>query len=98
MGGNAALLLAAIIWGASFVAQDVGKDHVGAFTYNGLRMLMGVAVLIPLILFMQLKKRKTDTRTKEQKKKEFLSCILLSFFNRVIFNSIPISIRITAVL
>ena len=70
MGGNAALLLAAIIWGASFVAQDVGKDHVGAFTYNGLRMLMGVAVLIPLILFMQLKKRKTDTRTKEQKKED----------------------------
>ena len=70
MGGNIALLLAAIIWGASFVAQDVGKDYVGAFTYNGLRMLMGAAVLLPLILVMQLKKRKTDTRTKEQKKKD----------------------------
>lgn len=70
MGGNIALLLAAVIWGTSFVAQDVGMEHVEAFTYNGIRMLMGAAVLLPLILFMQLKKRKSDTRTVQQKKKD----------------------------
>lgn len=69
MGGNAALLLAAFIWGTSFVAQDVGKDFVEAFTYNGIRMLMGAAVLLPVIFFLQLKKRKTDIRTKQEKKK-----------------------------
>lgn len=58
MGGNFALLLAAVIWGTSFVAQDVGMEHVEAFTYNGIRMLMGAAVLIPVILFMQLGLRK----------------------------------------
>ncbi len=68
MGGNAALLLAAFIWGTSFVAQDVGKDYVEAFTYNGIRMLMGAVVLLPLILILQLKKRKTDIRTAVQKK------------------------------
>ncbi len=72
LGGNFALLLAAFIWGTSFVAQDVGKDYVEAFTYNGIRMLMGVGVLLPVILVMQLKKRKTDTRTPEQKKKDNL--------------------------
>ncbi|MBQ8027293.1 MAG: DMT family transporter [Clostridia bacterium] len=70
MGGNLALLLAAFIWGTSFVAQDVGMEHVEAFTYNGIRMLMGSAVLLPLILFMQLRKHKTDTRTAAQKKKD----------------------------
>ena len=29
----AALLLAAIIWGFAFVAQTVGMDHVGPFTF-----------------------------------------------------------------
>ena len=70
LGGNLALLLAAFIWGTSFVAQDVGMEHVEAFTYNGIRMLMGSAVLLPLIFFMQLKKRRLDTRTPDEKKKD----------------------------
>lgn len=44
------LLLTALIWGASFVAQSVGLDAVGSFTFNGIRTLMGVAVLAPFIL------------------------------------------------
>ncbi len=70
LGGNFALLLAAFIWGTSFVAQSVGMESVEAFTYNGIRMLMGSAALMPLIAVMQLKKKKTDIRTKEQKKKD----------------------------
>lgn len=70
LGGNLALLLAAFIWGTSFVAQSVGMESVEAFTFNGIRMLLGCAALIPLIVFMQLKKSKTDTRNKEEKKKQ----------------------------
>jgi drug/metabolite transporter (DMT)-like permease len=44
------LLLAALIWGASFVAQRVGADAIRPFTYNGIRMLMGALALLPLIL------------------------------------------------
>ncbi len=72
MGGNFALLIAAVIWGTSFVAQDVGMEHVEAFTYNGIRMLMGAAVLIPVILFMQLKKRKTNAPTVLSDKKQIV--------------------------
>lgn len=72
LGGNLALLTAAFIWGTSFVAQSVGMESVEGFTFNGLRMLMGSAALLPLILFMQLKKAKTDTRTKAEKKKQNL--------------------------
>ncbi len=45
------LLLAAIIWGAAFVAQRVGMDHVGPFTYNGVRFLLGALSLTPLLWF-----------------------------------------------
>ena len=44
------LLLAAIIWGIAFVAQSVGMDYVGGFTFNAVRSLIGSAVLVPLIL------------------------------------------------
>jgi len=44
------LFLTAFIWGTSFVAQSVGMEEVQAFTFNGIRTLMGAAVLIPYIL------------------------------------------------
>ena len=44
------LLLTAFIWGTSFVAQSVGMESVEAFTFNGIRTLMGACVLIPFIL------------------------------------------------
>ncbi|HAS51820.1 MAG TPA: EamA family transporter [Gammaproteobacteria bacterium] len=43
------LLLTAIIWGSAFVAQRVGMDHVGPFTYNGVRFLLGALSLLPLL-------------------------------------------------
>lgn len=43
------LLLAAIIWGFAFVAQRIGMDHVGPFTYNGVRFLLGALSLLPLL-------------------------------------------------
>lgn len=48
---NLLLLLAAAIWGFAFVAQRIGMDHVGPFTYNGVRFLLGALSLLPLILF-----------------------------------------------
>ena len=32
--GSLSLFLAAIIWGAAFVAQSVGMDYVGPFTFG----------------------------------------------------------------
>ncbi len=49
------LLLAALIWGVAFVAQSVGMDYMGPFTFNGARFLMGSAVLVPVILFRRKK-------------------------------------------
>lgn len=56
--GSIMLILTAMIWGAAFVAQDVGMDHVGPFTFNALRMTLGAIALAPVILVFDLGKRK----------------------------------------
>jgi drug/metabolite transporter (DMT)-like permease len=41
------LLLVAIIWGSAFAVQRVAAQHFDAFTFNGLRFLLGGLVLVP---------------------------------------------------
>jgi drug/metabolite transporter (DMT)-like permease len=53
-------LLTAIIWGFAFVAQRMGMDHVGPFTFNGIRFFLGAMVLIPFIF------RSRGNRLREQ--------------------------------
>ncbi len=46
------LFLTAIIWGTAFVAQSVGMDYVGPFTFNFVRSVIGGAVLIPCVFLL----------------------------------------------
>jgi len=46
---NLLLLTTAAIWGSAFVAQRVGMESVGPFTFNGVRFALGVLSLIPLL-------------------------------------------------
>lgn len=47
---NGLMLLTALIWGSTFVAQQLGMQHVGPFTYTGARFLMGAVIVAPLAL------------------------------------------------
>lgn len=47
------LFLTAIIWGFAFVAQKVGAQFVGAFTFNGIRFLLGTLSLFPVIMLFE---------------------------------------------
>ena len=58
MKNSLLLLLTAFIWGVAFVAQSVGGEAVGCFTFNGVRSLIGAAVLIPVIYFLAAQKKK----------------------------------------
>lgn len=49
------LLLTAMIWGFAFVAQRVGMDFVGPFTFNGVRFALGALALLPFIAAPRLK-------------------------------------------
>lgn len=60
------LLLTAAIWGFAFVAQRVGMQHVGAFTFNGVRFALGSLSLLPVIYFFNKQsKTKNETNTNE---------------------------------
>ncbi len=50
---NLLLLLTSAIWGFAFVAQQVGMDHIGPFTFTAVRFALGSASLIPLILYFK---------------------------------------------
>ncbi len=55
---NLGLLLAAFIWGSTFVAQSVGADLVEAFTYQSVRSFIGGIVLLPVIFLQNRSARK----------------------------------------
>ena len=75
------LFLTAFIWGIAFVAQTVGMDYVGPFTFNFSRYLIGSVILIPFVLIrIKLSKKKIFDGNKEEKdkKKEYASFIKFS--------------------
>ncbi len=59
------LLLTAAIWGFAFVAQRVGMQHVGAFTFNGVRFALGSISLLPVIYFFSKKSTENIENTEE---------------------------------
>ncbi len=63
------LLLTALIWGSSFVAQSVGMESVEGFTFNGIRTLMGAIVLLPFILVRDRIQGKNMTAEQIQQRK-----------------------------
>lgn len=45
------LIVVAAIWGLAFVAQRIGMGHVGPFTFNGIRFVLGGLSLLPFLFF-----------------------------------------------
>ncbi len=48
---NALLLVAAIIWGTTFVVQQIGTGGLEAITFTGVRMLVGAFFILPAAVF-----------------------------------------------
>lgn len=65
LSGTLSLLLATMIWGSAFIAQSVGMDHVGPFTFQAARCFLAVLVLIPTAFFFD--KGKNDGKTFTQR-------------------------------
>lgn len=47
---DALMLITALIWGSTFVAQSLGMEHIGPLLYTGLRFALGCLVVLPLVL------------------------------------------------
>ncbi len=58
--GSLLLLLGSVIWGAAFVAQRVGMDHMGPYTFNGIRMLLAWLVMVPVTWIFEGKAKRVD--------------------------------------
>ncbi len=66
------LFVAALLWGTAFVAQSVGMDHIGPFTFNAVRSLVGGVALIPVILFFNRRKSPQRRQTERANRKTLL--------------------------
>ena len=60
---NICLLITAMIWGAAFVAQSKGNEHIGPWTFTCLRFMIGGVTLCALMPFLD---RVRDIRAKPQ--------------------------------
>ena len=54
--GSLCLLIGTLIWGFAFIAQSVGMDHLGPFTFQALRCLLAVVFLILCSFLMDIGK------------------------------------------
>ena len=69
--GNLSLIIAALFWGSTFVAQEIGMNHVRPFTFLASRSLLGflfLFILAPIIDIFKKKNNSYEKPTKTQKK------------------------------
>lgn len=71
------LLLTATIWGIAFVAQSVGMDHVGPFTFLAVRSYIGAIVLLPCIWFLNKINPKKEAPLNTEEKKTSRKTLIL---------------------
>lgn len=69
--GSILLLITAMIWGIAFVAQSVGMDYVGPFTFTCSRSFVGSIVLLPCIGLLE--RLDGNKEKKEQSKKALIT-------------------------
>ena len=98
------LFLTAFIWGSAFVAQSVGMDYVGPFTFSCVRSFIGGILLIPCIWFLdQWRAKNAGTEggkkavSKEEKKMELLGGICCGLALCVATNLQQIGMQYTTV-
>ena len=83
---NILLLVTALIWGSSFVAQKAGTA-LEPFTYNGIRTLVGGVSLVPVILILsKVGKGKTAEAVPKDKKSLILGGIVCGTFLAIASN------------
>ena len=49
---NFLMLIASFIWGTAFVAQDMGMDFIGPYTFTSGRMFLGFFALLPFFFII----------------------------------------------
>lgn len=63
--GSISLLAATVIWGFAFIAQSVGMDLIGPFTFQFSRCVLAVLFLIPCSFFLDFGKCSLEDSAKK---------------------------------
>ena len=69
------MFIAAAIWGFAFVAQREGMETMGPFLFNGVRFLIGVVALSPVVWYLS-KKPQPDYKAEVSTKKLLIAGIM----------------------
>lgn len=70
--GGIMLIIATLIWGTSLVAQRLATGHIGPFTFNAVRFLIGALALLPFILITDYHKNRLQTSDNRFETKDIL--------------------------
>ncbi len=73
---NMVLMLASIIWGTTFVVQQVATGNLGAITFTSARFFMGAMIVLP---FAVLQFKRVNRETKKITRKDWLGMVATGF-------------------
>ena len=59
----ACAIACSFIWGTAFIAQDMGMDFIGPYTFSAVRLALGFLALLPFFFIFEYQKVK-NTRLK----------------------------------
>ncbi|MFD1261139.1 DMT family transporter [Entomomonas asaccharolytica] len=92
---NILMLITAMIWGSTFLGQNVAMNYMGALTFSGVRFLLGTLTLLPIIIFY-LKKNKL-TLLQIFSKRTIIGGFLLGIILTIGINLQQIGIKYTTI-
>lgn len=78
--GNILLLIAAFVWGLSFIAQSKGVENLSPVIFNGVRSILGGIVLLPVIYIIDLVKKKSGAEVQKADKTLIIGGIVCGLF------------------
>jgi len=83
------MLIAAVIWGFAFVAQREGMETMGPFLFSGVRFLIGVVALSPVVWFLSKKSQQNHKAEVSTKKLIFAGTVAgLLLFGGISFQQV----------
>ena len=83
------MLIAAAIWGFAFVAQREGMETMGPFLFSGVRFLIGVVALSPVVWYLSKKPQQSHKAEVSAKKLIFAGTVAgLLLFGGISFQQV----------
>ncbi len=86
---NMVLMLASIIWGTTFVVQQVGTGNLGAITFTSARFFMGSMIVLP---FAIVQYKRINRGPRKIKQREWLGMVItgIALFSAAVLQQVGI--------